>query len=43
MNFSSEPRHDYRIGLPAEGAWQEILNTDADVYDGSGASATSVR
>ena len=36
-NFSSEPRPDYRIGLPAEGVWTEILNTDADVYDGTGA------
>ena len=35
-NFSSEPRPDYRIGLPAEGVWTEILNTDADVYDGTG-------
>jgi 1,4-alpha-glucan branching enzyme len=36
VNFSSEPRSDYRIGLPAEGVWKEILNTDAPVYDGSG-------
>ncbi|MCW2811589.1 MAG: glgB [Friedmanniella sp.] len=36
INFSSEPRPDYRVGLPAEGAWTEILNTDAEIYDGSG-------
>ena len=42
-NFSSEPRPDYRVGLPAEGAWQEIMNTDAEVYDGTGRSATSAR
>ena len=35
-NFSSEPRNDYRIGLPAVGVWKEILNTDATVYDGTG-------
>ena len=35
-NFSSEPRPDYRVGLPAEGVWKEILNTDAEVYDGTG-------
>src|SRR5829696_4829633 len=35
-NFSSEPRPDYRIGLPSIGVWKEILNTDADVYDGTG-------
>ncbi|MDQ1482854.1 MAG: 1,4-alpha-glucan branching enzyme, partial [Actinomycetota bacterium] len=36
VNFSSEPRPDYRIGLPAVGVWKEILNTDAVVYDGTG-------
>ena len=35
-NFSPEPRPDYRIGLPSIGVWKEILNTDADVYDGTG-------
>jgi 1,4-alpha-glucan branching enzyme len=35
-NFSTEPRSDYRIGLPAEGIWKEILNTDAEVYEGTG-------
>ncbi|MCW2805685.1 MAG: glgB [Propionibacteriaceae bacterium] len=36
VNFSAEPRPDYRIGLPTEGVWKEILNTDAEVYDGTG-------
>jgi len=35
-NFSSEPRPDHQIGLPREGVWKEILNTDAEVYDGTG-------
>jgi 1,4-alpha-glucan branching enzyme len=35
-NFSSEPRPDYRIGLPQIGVWKEILNTDAEAYDGTG-------
>jgi 1,4-alpha-glucan branching enzyme len=35
-NFSTEPRPDYRIGLPRIGVWKELLNTDADVYDGTG-------
>jgi 1,4-alpha-glucan branching enzyme len=30
------PHHDYRLGLPQAGAWTEVLNTDADVYAGSG-------
>jgi len=36
VNFTSVPRHDYRIGLPAAGRWREILNTDATIYGGSG-------
>jgi 1,4-alpha-glucan branching enzyme len=35
-NFSAVPHEDYRIGLPRAGLWQEVLNTDADVYAGSG-------
>jgi 1,4-alpha-glucan branching enzyme len=35
-NFSAIPHHGYRLGLPALGAWDEILNTDAEVYTGSG-------
>jgi len=34
-NFAALP-HDYRIGLPAPGAWEEVLNTDAESYTGSG-------
>jgi 1,4-alpha-glucan branching enzyme len=36
VNFSGEPHHNYRVGLPAPGRWQEIINTDASVYGGSG-------
>ncbi|WP_091679578.1 1,4-alpha-glucan branching protein GlgB [Methylocapsa palsarum] len=35
-NFTPEPRRAYRLGLPRPGGWREILNTDADVYGGSG-------
>ncbi len=35
-NFSSIPHEHYRLGLPAEGEWREILNTDAEIYGGSG-------
>ena len=35
-NFSSEPWTAYRIGLPAAGVWEEVLNSDADLYDGTG-------
>jgi 1,4-alpha-glucan branching enzyme len=35
-NFTPVPRHNYRIGLPRAGAWEEILNTDSAFYGGSG-------
>ena len=35
-NFSGEPHHAYRIGLPAAGRWREVINTDAEDYGGSG-------
>jgi 1,4-alpha-glucan branching enzyme len=36
MNFSGTPLDNYRIGLPFSGTWDEILNTDALEYGGSG-------
>lgn len=35
-NFSPNPQTDYRIDLPMEGVWTEILNTDSPEYDGTG-------
>jgi 1,4-alpha-glucan branching enzyme len=35
-NFTPTPRDGYRLGLPAAGRWREILNTDAQIYGGSG-------
>ena len=35
-NFAAVPHDDYRIGLPAAGEWDEVLNTDAESYSGSG-------
>jgi 1,4-alpha-glucan branching enzyme len=29
------PRHGYRIGVPVEGRWEVVLNTDAALYGGS--------
>jgi 1,4-alpha-glucan branching enzyme len=34
-NMTPVPRHDYRIGVPQEGRWQEVFNSDAAVYGGS--------
>jgi 1,4-alpha-glucan branching enzyme len=35
-NFTPVPRENYKIGVPRLGFWKEILNTDAEVYGGSG-------
>jgi 1,4-alpha-glucan branching enzyme len=35
-NFSGGPHEDYQVGLPAPGRWREVLNTDAELYGGSG-------
>lgn len=34
-NFTPVPRFNYRIGVPREGFYQEILNTDSEIYGGS--------
>ncbi|MDI9934986.1 1,4-alpha-glucan branching protein GlgB [Rhodococcus sp. IEGM 1351] len=36
FNFSGSPHANYRVGLPERGEWREILNTDAEIYAGSG-------
>jgi 1,4-alpha-glucan branching enzyme len=36
FNFTPVPRYNYQIGVPAEGHWQELLNSDATLYGGSG-------
>ena len=34
-NFTPVVRHDYKIGVPRAGRWEERLNTDAGIYGGS--------
>jgi 1,4-alpha-glucan branching enzyme len=36
FNFTPVPRHNYRVGAPAAGFWEERLNSDARDYGGSG-------
>ena len=36
LNFTPVPRHNQRLGVPFGGRWEEILNTDAQEYGGSG-------
>ena len=35
-NFTPVPRHNYRVGVPFKGKWDEILNSDGKYYGGSG-------
>jgi 1,4-alpha-glucan branching enzyme len=35
-NFTPLPRFNYRVGAPRGGFWQELLNSDAREYGGSG-------
>ena len=35
-NFTPEPRINYTVGVPRGGWWRELLNSDAQIYGGSG-------
>lgn len=35
-NYTPVPRHNYRVGVLQSGFWQELLNSDAPIYGGSG-------
>jgi 1,4-alpha-glucan branching enzyme len=35
-NFTPVPRHNYRVGVPFDAFWEEVLNSDAKEYEGSG-------
>ena len=36
VNFAGTPHENYRVGLPHGGAWDEVFNSDATEYGGSG-------
>ena len=36
FNFTPVPRQGYRMGVPRLGTYEEVLNTDATIYGGSG-------
>jgi 1,4-alpha-glucan branching enzyme len=36
FNFTPIPRHNYRVGVPRQGYWREILNSDSEIYGGAG-------
>ncbi len=35
-NFTPVPRHNYSLGVSEPGFWEEVLNSDAHIYWGSG-------
>lgn len=35
LNFTPVPRHSYRLGVPEPGSYQEIFNSDSQLYGGS--------
>jgi 1,4-alpha-glucan branching enzyme len=35
-NLTPVPRYNYRVGTPRGGWWREVLNSDAEIYGGSG-------
>ena len=35
-NFTPVPRLHYRVGAPRAGVWREVLNSDAQAYEGQG-------
>jgi 1,4-alpha-glucan branching enzyme len=37
LNFAPMPHSGYRIGLPFAGVWREAINSDSELYGGSGA------
>lgn len=41
INFAGNPHEHYRIGLPFDGEWEEILNTDDLQFGGSGVINTA--
>ncbi|MFW2374047.1 MAG: 1,4-alpha-glucan branching protein GlgB [Gammaproteobacteria bacterium] len=35
LNFTPLPRYNYRVGVPDEGQYIELINSDSEYYDGS--------
>ena len=34
-NFTPEPHHNYRFGVPASGYYREIFSSDSEMFGGS--------
>ena len=42
-NFTPQPREDYRVGVPEDGWWRELLCSDAARFGGSGVVNTRTK
>lgn len=42
LNFTPVPRERYRIGVPKEGVYTEIFNSDSKYYDGSNTGNSAI-
>lgn len=42
LNFTPVPRHGYRVEVGRARSWQVVLNSDDDVYGGSGCGPTEI-
>jgi 1,4-alpha-glucan branching enzyme len=42
LNFTPVPRENYRLGVPDEGTYTEIFNSDSKYYDGSNVGNAAV-
>jgi 1,4-alpha-glucan branching enzyme len=43
FNFTPVARPEYRMGVPLPGPWQEVLNSDAEQFGGSGVVTSHAR
>lgn len=43
MNLTPVPRQDYRIGLPHNGEWKEVLNSDDIAFGGTGQFTANIK
>ena len=42
INFTPVPRHGYRVGVPLQGRWEPVLQSDAIDFGGSGVTIDAV-
>lgn len=40
LNFTPVPRYNYRVGVPREGEYEEVMNSDSVYYGGSNVGNT---